>query len=418
MTSSNRTVKPLTAAVVRAHKSGTIADASPNRGLRLRANRSGSKTWLYRYKTFDDRLREITLGHYPTMELAEARTALAEQKKLREAHQDPKDARRAKREAAKAEVERAREAGYLVETLINQYLAEHVDRNRANPNEPRRLMKRDVVPVIGQLSVSEIRRHHVHELVQGIAARAPRVASMIKTELHAAFEHALSAGRVPMDFVNPAIGVKAPPQKRRHRALGDPELARFQKWLPESNLSKSIQDALSLILLTGCRGGEVVSARWEDIDLDNGEWRLPETKNSRPHTVYLSRQAIGLLASRRDEHKTWVFPSPSGTRKDHHIHQRAIVWALYKERGHSGLAHFTGHDLRRSAGTGLARLGCPRVVQDRILNHADTSIGAIYDRYTYDREAKDWWQRWADQLESLTAPGVMPMVNHCTDRAG
>lgn len=57
-------------------------------------------------------------------------------------------------------------------------------------------MKREVLPVTGQLAVSEIRCHHIHELVQGIAARAPRLASMIATEFHRAFEYAIFAGRV------------------------------------------------------------------------------------------------------------------------------------------------------------------------------------------------------------------------------
>lgn len=343
------------------------------------------------------------------MELAEARQALSRQKALRDAHQDPKEKRQAQRDEAKAKTERTRQAAYTLNDLINQYLDEHIDHNRANTKEPRRLMTRDVLPILGELPVIEIRRHHIHDLVQSIAARAPRIASMVKTELHSGFEYAISAGRMPSDFVNPAIGVKAPPQKRRHRALGDAELRRFQKWLPISGLSKSIQDVLMLILLTGCRGGEAVAASWDYIDLESGEWWLPETKNARPHTIYLSQPVAALLGARRELDEKWVFPSPSGARKGCYIRQRAIVWALCNEREKSGLAHFTGHDLRRSMGTGLARLGCPRVVQDRILNHTDSSIGAIYDRHSYDAEAREWWQKWADHVQSLTIFNVVPI---------
>ena len=55
--------------------------------------------------------------------------------------------------------------------------------------------------------------------------------------------------------------------------------------------------------------------------------------------------------------------------------------------GHSGLR------VRRTAATGLAKLGCPRVVQERILNHVDSSVSAIYDRHRYDAEAKGWLQK-------------------------
>ena len=63
----------------------------------------------------------------------------------------------------------------------------------------------------------------------------------------------------------------------------------------------------------------------------------------------------------------------------------------------------------RTAATGLAKLGCPRVVQDRILNHVDSSVSAIYDQHRYDTEARDWLQKWADYLEALTMRNVVPL---------
>ena len=65
--------------------------------------------------------------------------------------------------------------------------------------------------------------------------------------------------------------------------------------------------------------------------------------------------------------------------------------------------------MRRTAATGLAKLGCPRVVQDRILNHVDGSVNAIYDRHRYDAEARLWLQKWADYLEALTANKVLSL---------
>jgi integrase len=67
------------------------------------------------------------------------------------------------------------------------------------------------------------------------------------------------------------------------------------------------------------------------------------------------------------------------------------------------------HDLRRTVATGLAKLGCPRVVQDRIVNHVDTSVSAIYDRHHYNAEARDWLQKWADHVEALTVSNVVPL---------
>ena len=70
---------------------------------------------------------------------------------------------------------------------------------------------------------------------------------------------------------------------------------------------------------------------------------------------------------------------------------------------------WTVHDLRRTVATGLAKLGCPRVLQDRILNHVDGSVSAIYDRHRYDGEARVWLQKWADYLDALTVSNVVPL---------
>lgn len=406
MATTNTTTKPLTSLQVERHKSGYLADSHPYRGLRLVANKNGTKTWIYRYRAPDKRLRQIKLGNYPAMGLGAARDAYRTQKAIRDDASlgDPRAVQDKEKARVMREAEQAKKAAYLVSDLLEHYLIEHIERVRKRPLETRRMFEHDVFNTIGHLPVIEVRRHHIHELIQSIAARAPRIAQMVKTELNGAFEHAMSAGRIDRDFVNPTYGVKAPPQVRRKRAFTEAELAYFLEWLPKSKMSESIRDALMLMLLTGCRGGEVVAADWSHIDLERGEWFLPDTKNGLPHTIYLPTQAAEIFKSRQGLHEQWVFPSPKYKKK--HIRQHAIVYEVEKKRNESKLAHWTGHDVRRSCATGMARLGCPRVVQDRILNHADTSVSGIYDRHTYDAEAREWWQKWADHLDGLKAPQV------------
>ena len=82
-----------------------------------------------------------------------------------------------------------------------------------------------------------------------------------------------------------------------------------------------MRDALTLVLLTGCRSGEVVAARWRDIDLQRAVWTIRETKNGEPHDVMLPRQAIDLLTARRTLSEVFVFPSPMD---GHHVGQKAL----------------------------------------------------------------------------------------------
>ncbi len=112
----------------------------------------------------------------------------------------------------------------------------------------------------------------------------------------------------------------------------------------------------------------------------------------------LSRQALAMLRARPDRHTRWVFPS----RNNRPLQQKAVGFAQYERRAECPVnGDWTVHDLRRTALTGMARLGCPRVVQDRIANHADRGIAAIYDLHSYDDEARTWLQTWADYLDGL-----------------
>jgi integrase len=186
------------------------------------------------------------------------------------------------------------------------------------------------------------------------------------------------------------------------------------RWLPRSPYSRTVRDALAIVLFTGCRSGEVVAALWRDIGLERAVWTIRETKKGEPHDVMLPHQAIDLSKVRRALHDVFVFPSPMA---GHHVAQKALGLAQYKARKAKVVKPcsdpieipWTVHDLRRTVATGLANLGCPRVVQDRILNHVDSSVSAIYDRHRYDAEARVWLQKWADCLDVLTVSNVVPL---------
>lgn len=384
---------------------GILTDARCT-GLRLVAKLSEKsgwlrKTWVYRYRTRGKVLKQMKLGEFPGMTLPAAREAWGVQKAIRDdpAQGDPKQALRQRVIERKAVLDEEKRQGYTVERLCLDYLREHVEKRRSNVDEPRRLLEREVIPVLGNKPAIDIRRNDIHDLIQRIIGRgAPRIAQMVRTELKAAFEHSIAAGRVPDSHVNPCDKVKAPPQVRRNRAFSEAELEAFLRWLPKAQCSKTVRDAMHLELLTTSRQGEIVAMKWRDVDTERGIWRIPKTKNGRPHEVMLSKQAAALIESRRGLHDVYVFPLPNGRS---HVSSKAIGVAQYVVRSSLDVAEWTVHDLRRSALTGLARIGCSRPIQDRISNHHDSSVAAIYDRHTYDLEAMRWLQAWADSLDEL-----------------
>src|SRR5204862_4926515 len=81
----------------------------------------------------------------------------------------------------------------------------------------------------------------------------------------------------------------------RDRALKGEEVGQLVQAVYASGMQRAHKLAIHLLLLTMVRKGELVGAKWEDVDLDAGEWHVPETKIGKPHVVYLSEQARQLL---------------------------------------------------------------------------------------------------------------------------
>ena len=129
-------------------------------------------------------------------------------------------------------------------------------------------------------------------------------------------------------------------------------------------------------------------------------------KNRNEHRVPLSRQAAELLQEALDasEDETYVFPAE---RKGAHIAPRSVSKATERTRAKLGVADITLHDLRRTAGTYLARFAVPKDIRERILNHGgkrkSSITDGVYNQYEYDAEKRAALELWADALEGIVS---------------
>ncbi len=404
-----RKPEPLTAAIIADMQPGEERGDAQCPGLRVRCSASGKKVFFYRYRSKDGALREIRLGDVGPLTLAKARDAALRKRVERDQGKDPQLEKRKEREEASRERVAQR---YTVNDLVDDYVKEALSKQKRGA-EAERLLRKYFLPVFdGKPAIELTRRELQDELIRPKMLKHPRTATTILSRIRCAYAHAIDQGRLPDQFAPPTLGIKGASQVRRRRALTDAELAKFLKWLPHSPYSRLVRESMMLVLLTGCRSGEIVAGRWRDVDLERGVWTMRETKNGEPHDVMLCQQAIELLGYRKGIDKVFVFPS---TKAGQHVKQKALGLAQYTARHmepDSGAKDpievpWTVHDLRRTVATGLARLGCPRVVQDRILNHVDNSVAAIYDRHSYDAEARTWLQKWADHMDALTTRNVV-----------
>jgi len=202
---------------------------------------------------------------------------------------------------------------------------------------------------------------------------------------------------------NPCHGVEGNPTRDRKRVLFDTEIPRFWAAFDSSGLMRG--SALKLILLLGQRPGEVRRMRREHIV--DGWWEMPGTavpdigwpgtKNGEDHSVWLPAPARAIIDELVDGEPDIGFvlaTERGGPVSGLDADMRRICADLGAERA-------TPHDLRRTFGTTVTGLGLGRATMDRLLNHADHSIGSVYDRHAYRREDQAAWERVAARIAAV-----------------
>lgn len=395
-------VKPLTALQVKRHTEGTLTDVHPHQGLRLRANKNGTKTWSYRYRV-GSKLRQIKLGTYPGMELAEARQALIEQRRLREQNRDPR----------RVAAERKREAEqktFTFSTMVEQYLSERIEKDRKPKGaaETRRLLKNDLGSLASQC-VDEITPVEIHDHIRAIADRAPVMALNFRAELTRAWRYAVNTGKTRhVCPINSDTGGKLR-QGKRERHLSQDELRLLLPWM--HNYSETVQDALMLTLYLGLRSGEVCKLRNEWLtEEDDGLWiTIPARemkKHHSDHRIPLTGTSLE-IALRRSTNSYW-FPSRVGP----YIQQKVLGVEVYAHAGRSKskaykyitvcpVTNWAPNDLRKTARTQLAAMGCPFEIAESALHHRLPGVGGLYNQHHYDAEKRHWLTKLGGFIDSL-----------------
>ncbi|MCJ2090873.1 Arm DNA-binding domain-containing protein [Methylobacterium sp. E-005] len=204
-------------------------------GLCLRVSAS-SKSWSFIYRPKGSaKQRRYTIGDYPSWSLAQAREKTFALRRTVQEGGDPV--------AAAQE----RIAALTVAGFLERYIERYAKKKLRSWRDYEGLLKRDVIPALGQRRAEELTRAEVANLLDKIAARAPVVGNRVLNTLSAAYSWGVSEGLVPL---NPVTGLK-----RRHeetpkdRYLSDAEIVAF--WKATEAAAPAYRDAFRLILLTG-----------------------------------------------------------------------------------------------------------------------------------------------------------------------
>ena len=411
-----------------------IVDDAP--GLRLVATVT-RKTWTYRYKSpVDGRMRQVAMGQWPEMSFAAAMGVWQELRQRRDSGEDLAGEKKRATTVAKAKAKLKEAQGvYTVERLIEDYLVGHVERHRKPKGqaETRRLMM-NYTDFLLPMQPGDVKRAHAFTLLERTAAHAPVLANTLRTELGAAWDYALDAGRLSEETPNwwrqilkgklRSRGkiVNGQHQGVKLRVLQGWEVTRLLHYMP--HFSSLLEDIFTMYLWTACRGSEIVQMMGQEVaqEKDGWWWTIPrhKLKMSRVDAatdlrVPLIGRALVLVRRRMDCFGGgYLFPSQPGS-ANLHVEQKIVGVAIWASRpgtrvrvgGNGGfkldLEQWSAHDLRRTARTALAALGCPDGVAEALLGHLQPGIMGVYNLHTYDKERREWLIKLDEHWEQLSA---------------
>ena len=261
-----------------------------------------------------------------------------------------------------------------VKELFERYMKEHaIHKKESSVKEDRRLCEQYVIPAIGSLKVSSVTREDIISLqnaTKHLATTANRVLSLISK----AFNLAELWG-YRTDGTNPCRHIKKYAENKRQRFLSTDEILNLQQILAEEEGKEltSVLLAIRLLLLTGCRLGEILSLSWQEVDFAKSCLFLNDSKVGK-RTVYLSPQAIELLKNTpREKDHPYVI---AGKNKQSHLINLQKPWGRIRKK--AGLYDVRIHDLRHTFASVAAANGLSLPIIGALLGHTQTQTTARY----------------------------------------
>jgi integrase len=373
-------------------------------GLYLRVSGTGSRSWVFRFQ-LNGKRRDMGLGPYPDISLAEARAKSSEHRKQRHDGIDPLYAKEAQRQAQRLSVARGRTFREMAEEFIGRNEAGW--RNAKHRQQWRNTLQTYVYPTMGELPVAVIDTGLVVQVLDPIWTEKPetagRVRGRIEAVLDAATVRGFRQGPNPAQWKgNLAHMLPARAKVRRvehHAALAFDEIPEFLAEL--RGRPGMAASALEFAIFTAARTGEALGATWGEIDLDAKVWTVParRMKATREHRVPLSAaalaalekvQPLALMEHGKPDPTAPVFPGPRRALPMSNMTMLMLLRRMKRD-------DLTTHGFRSTFSDWAAeRSAYPREVVEMALAHAvENKVEAAYRRGDLFEKRRKLMQAWA-----------------------
>lgn len=335
------------------------------------------------------------MGHYPSMNLAEARKKFLELRELKRSGQNPKQL---------VEQQKTQEQ-ITVEKLVSNWYINYIERHRKQPLQIKQHIEADIIPLLGNCLTETLETREISQALDKIVKRgSPVHANKVLSTLKQAFNYAVNRGELKL---NPASSIRGRDiggiEKPRERYLTIDEIKILWLFLDgnDNKISMQIINAIKILLLTGVRTGELWNAKWTEFDFENNLWSIPaeNTKTNLIMHVHLTKKVISLLQELQEcSISEFVLSGADGIKQ---LSDRALPKAIKRIQERVGIPQWTAHDLRRTFATQLGQiLQIDPVVIEKCLGHKMPKIMATYNKNEMLPQRRDALEQWEKLIES------------------
>lgn len=378
---------------------------SDGHGLYLLVKTAGGKYWRYGYRVHGKQ-KDLALGVYPEVTLAEAREEHAKAHKLVSKGVDPAEQRKLEK------LTKAQARANTFEAVGREWFARHMEpMSESHRVRTQRILEKDLYPRLGDRPIGEIEPPELLAVLRRVEKRTVDIAIRAKQAAGQIFRYAVATGRAQRDPTADlrGVGVLERRVKVHYPSVTNPKgLGELLAAIDSDRRSTpETLTALKMAVLTFQRPGLIAGMEWDHIDWERGLWDIPAEamqktakagEQQRPHNVPLSQQAISLL---RDLHRFTgrrLYAFPSKSKGDGHVTTAAMGNAL-KRLGYAGKQ--TTHGFRATARTLLdEELGYrPDIIEHQSAHAVKDPNGRAYNRTTYLPQRTEMMQAWADYLD-------------------
>lgn len=377
-------------------------------GLFLDVLPTGSKVWRYSY-TLGTKRTKVTIGSYPMIGLKEARDAHEVLRTQRYVGIDPARQKQVDKVAAIAKAAQDDTFETFTAFWIAEKLANVTARTR---KQTLAWLNNDVFPAIGVLKLGDVHARDILKLLEGMR-NTPTKANNIRAIIERIYQYAAQKLLVTYNPATPMKGLVDKPPATHYRHLIKSEIRNFVQAVRTCGAHQGTRLAVEFLMLTCVRKDNVCKAQWKHFDLDARTWTIPGCtvggngymKASKPHTVFLSKQAMGLLEKARffGGDSPWVFPSVQKLSAP--MTEQAINHLFRRLRSTGEIPpDFKPHGLRSTASTAMNEQSIDGDVVETILAHKEKNkTRGSYNHAEYIEAVTDALQWYANHIDNLVA---------------